>query len=104
MHASNVLGGARLEIGTQHIEPCFIFMHRGDHAASEGLEGFTVLLGAPNDLVVDIGDVAHIGQLVAAMAQPARNHIECHHYPCMPDVAEVIDRHTADVHADLIAG
>ena len=32
--------------------------------------------GAPDDLVVDIGDVVHVGEIKAAGAQPALDHVE----------------------------
>ena len=77
-------------------------MHRSDHAPGERLERLAIFLGSPDDLVVDVSDVAHIGQFVATLAQPARNDIECHHDACMTNMTEVINGHAADVHAHLI--
>jgi hypothetical protein len=55
--------------------------------------------GAADDLVVDVGDVAHVGQGVAAGPQPARDHVEHHHDAGVAEMAEIVDRHAADVHA-----
>ncbi|MNQ89270.1 hypothetical protein D3C85_1045720 [compost metagenome] len=94
---------ARLDVRTQHRKTRLVVVHRGDHALHQGLERLAVLVGAANDLVVDIGDVAHVGEVIAAMAQPARHHVERHHHPGMADMAEVIDGHAADIHAHLVA-
>ncbi|MCY1209951.1 hypothetical protein D9M72_216200 [compost metagenome] len=103
MHASDMVGGTRLDIRTQHAETRLVLMHRRDHALHQRLERFSVLIGATNDLVIDVGDVAHVGKVVATMTQPARHHVEGHHHAGMADVAEVIDRHAADIHAHLVA-
>ena len=56
---------------------------------------------APDDLVLDVGDVADIGHLVAQLQQPAVDHVERHHHARMAHVAQVVDGHAADVHAHL---
>src|SRR6185295_17522445 len=60
-----------------------------------------VLRRALDDLVVYVGDVAHIGDAVAARPQPAPDQVERHHHAAVPDVAVVVDRHAANVHAHL---
>ena len=62
-----------------------------------------ILVSPLDDLVVDIGNIAHIGHVIAEMAQITGDDIEDHHHPGMADMTEVIDRHTTDIHADLIA-
>ena len=57
--------------------------------------------GALDDLVVDVGDVAHIGHVVAARPQPAADHVEHHHHARMAEVAVVVHGHAAHVHAHL---
>jgi hypothetical protein len=54
-----------------------------------------------NDLVVDVGDVAHVGDLQPERAQPARDDIERHQKACVTDMAQIVDRDAADIHADL---
>ncbi|MDT4843544.1 hypothetical protein FQZ97_774780 [compost metagenome] len=103
VHAGDVAGGARLGIRAQHAQARLVLVHGRDHALDQRLERLAVLVGAADDLVVDVGDVAHVGQVVAALAQPAGDHVERHHHPRMADMAEVIDGHAADVHAHLVA-
>ena len=72
-----------------------------DHAGGQSAYGFTVREGALNDLVIDVGDVAHIGHLVASGLKPALHHIECDHRAGVPEVAEVVYGHAADIHAHM---
>ena len=57
--------------------------------------------GARVDLVVDVGDVAHIGDVVGAveMAQQAEQHVEHDDRPRIADMGEVVDRRPAHIHA-----
>ncbi|MCY1535401.1 hypothetical protein D9M68_708030 [compost metagenome] len=103
VHAGDMAGGTRLDVRTQNREARLVLVHRSDHALHQRFERLAVLVGATDDLVVDIGDVAHVGEVIAAMAQPARHHVEGHHHPRMADMAEVIDGHAADIHAHLVA-
>ncbi len=48
-------------------------------------------LGLPDDLVVDVGDVADEGDRQPRGAQVADDHVERHHHPRVADVAEVVD-------------
>ncbi len=93
----------RLDIRTQYVEAGLVLVHGGDHSLDQRLERLAVLAGTADDLVVDVGDVTHVGHVVAAVAQPTGDHVERDHHPCMTDVAEVIDRHATDVHTHLIA-
>ncbi len=102
-HAVDMLRSARLDVRAQYVEARLVLVHGGDHALHQRLERLAVFIGTPNDLVVDIGDVAHVSDLVAALTQPAGDHVEGHHHSCMADVAEVIDGHTAHIHAHLVA-
>src|SRR5690606_4859805 len=73
-----------------------------DHALDQCLERLAVIVGAANDLVVDVGNVAHVGYVVTAMTQPASDHVEGDHHPRMADMTEVIHGHATDIHAHLI--
>ena len=64
---------------------------------------FALLQRAANDLVLDVGDVHHVIELKASVAQPApKNVLECE---CsqIPDMDVVIDRWAAGIHADVSA-
>ena len=56
------------------------------------------------DLVVDVGDVARIGDVVFAidMAQQPEQHVEDDHRARVADMGEVIDRRAADIHAHIV--
>ena len=72
-----------------------------DEASGNRVDRLAVLGGAPDDLVVDVGDVADVGDAVAARAQPAPHHVEHHHEARMPEVQVVVHGDAADVHADV---
>ena len=100
-HPGDVLGRARLEVGLLDPERGGVLVHRRDEARGQRLDRLAVLLRALDDLVVDIGDVAHVGDVEPERAQPAPHHVEHHHDPRVAEMAVVVDRHAADVHAHL---
>ncbi len=50
----------------------------------EGERVFSSLARARDDLVVDVGEVAHVGHAVAQVAQHAHEHVEAAVNPRMP--------------------
>jgi hypothetical protein len=78
-----------------------VLVQRVDHAVGQRADALAVLDGAADDLVVDVGDVAHVGHVEAAHLEPALNHVERDHRAGMAEVAVVVDRHAANVHAHL---
>ena len=96
-----MLRGARLVIGTQDAEAVVILMHGLDEPLGERLDRLTEFRGALDDLVVDVGDVAHEDHAMPAPREIAADDIEGDLRACMTDVAEVIDGIAADIHADL---
>ena len=55
------------------------------------------------DLVVDVGDVAHIGDVLRSieMAQQAEQHVEHDDGARIADMGKVVDRRPAHIHADI---
>ena len=53
------------------------------------------------DLVVDVGDVAHVGDVLGAVEVPQQpeQHVEHDHRPRVADMREVVDRRPAHIHA-----
>ena len=100
-HLADVFGGFGLDVGAQHAQRVAVFVHGGDEARGEFADGFAVFVGAGDDFVVNIGDVAHIGERIAVLPQPAGNHVEHDQHARVAEVAVVIDGHAADVHADV---
>src|SRR5690606_20039784 len=70
-HAVDMFAGPRLLIRTQHAQAALGLMHGGDHALGQLLEAFAIFGSTADDLVVDVGDVAYVGQGVTTVAQPA---------------------------------
>jgi hypothetical protein len=63
------------------------------------LNWLAVLGGTADDLVVDVGDVAHVGEAEAAVTQIAAHHVEHQQHARMTHVHVVVHRKSAHVHA-----
>src|SRR6185312_5488065 len=109
-HLADVLGGARLDGRRQAAERVDVVVKLlvgffGDLADRliERQAGI-FLGGAGVDLVVDVGDVAHIGDVVGAgeMAQQPEQHIEHDHRPRIADMGEVVNRGATDIHPHVL--
>ncbi len=100
-HLRHVFGGTRLDGRGLDAQPADVLVHGGDHLVGQLADGDAALDRAADDLVVDVGDVAHVGHAQTAAPEPALHHVEGHHHPGMADVAQVVDRHAAHVHAHM---
>jgi len=100
-HLRHVLGGARLVRGALDAQRVGILVQRVDHAVGEAADAFLVLHRTLDDLVVHVGDVAHVVHAIAARLEPALHHVEGDHRAGVAEVAVVVDGHAAHVHADL---
>ena len=76
-------------------------MHVANEALSQIADFFALFYRPLDDLVINVGDVANIGDLIATGPQPALYSIEHNQHAGMADVAVVVDRHAADIHAHL---
>src|SRR5690606_14268018 len=76
-------------------------MHGVDKEGGDLPQALARFHGTTNDFVVDIGDVAHIGDAISHGTQPALPDIEAHQHARVPKMAEVVNRHAADIHADV---
>ncbi|MNZ86245.1 hypothetical protein D3C78_1050620 [compost metagenome] len=100
-HLRHIVGGPGLEIRAFDAQGVRILVQRRNHAVGQLADGFAVFHGPTDDLVVDVGDVAHIGHAQAAGAQPALHDIKGDHGAGMPQMTQVIDGHAAHIHADV---
>jgi len=100
-HLRHVVGGARFVGRALDAQRVGVLVQGLDHARGQAADGFAVVQRAGNDLVVDVGDVAHVGHAVAAGLEPALHHVESQHGARVPEVAQVINRHAADVEAHM---
>ena len=94
-------GRARLDVRLLDPQCRRILVHEADEARGQVEDALAVLGRALDDLVVDVGDVAHVGDREAARTQPAAHDVEHDHDARVPDVAVVVDGHAAHVHAHL---
>jgi hypothetical protein len=107
LHFIDMLGRARLDRRRQAAELSDIVVkllvgllgHPADCFVQRQVRVF--FRGARVDLVVDIRDVAHIGDVVGAveMAQQAEQNVENDNGTRVADMGEVIDRRPAHIHA-----
>ena len=100
-HGADLLGGTGADIGIEHVGVA----HDADELVRElgrDLLGRAALLvGAIDDLVIDVREVLGEGDLVAARDEPAADHIEADERTGVADVDVVVDGGAAHVHADL---
>ena len=76
-------------------------MERVDVRLGDFLPVLVFGVGAPDNLVVHVREVAHEGYVKSLAAQEADEDIKDERRARMPDMAEVIDGDTADVHVNL---
>ena len=93
----HMLSCTRFKIRTQYAKTVYILMHGIDESPGQILNAFIILDRPGNYFVIDIGNIADIGDLIASAAEIARDQVKYNHYPGMTDVAEIIDRHSTDV-------
>ena len=84
-----------------HAQGGGILIHGIDKTIRQLADGFLILDGAPDDFVINISDVAHIGDLKPAGAQPALHHVKDDHDTGVAQVAIVVDGHAAHVETNL---
>jgi len=99
-HLRDVVRGARFVRRAFDPQRIGVFMERIDHAIGQGANAFAVFHGTPDDLVVDVGNVAYVVDAIAASPQPALHHVERDHGTRMPQMTKIIDGHATNVHAD----
>ena len=100
-HFGNVVRGAWFDGGWLDAQPANVTVHGGDHLIGQRPNGDAPLERSFDDLVVNVGDVANIGDAVTAALQPPLGHIKRHHHAGMPNVTQVINGHSTDVHSDM---
>ena len=65
-------------------------------------DGHALLHGIADDLVVDVGDIHDVLQLVSALQQEAAQHIDRDEGAEVADMAVVVNREPAGIHADEV--
>ena len=89
----------RIVGGALHAKRVGVAVQVIDHAVGERLDGFAIVQRPTDDFVVNVGDIAHISHRIATGLEPALHHIKGEHGAGVAQVAIVIHRHAADIHA-----
>ena len=100
-HVAHVFGGAWLVGWSQHAERVEICVHGHDHLVGQLTDQNVAFQRAPDDLVVDVGHIAHVSDLQTRGSQPSINDVERDHHAGMSDVTKVVDRDSTHVHAQV---
>ena len=100
-HALDVLGGVRPVVGSLHVEAVHeaevdLFVLAGELGLGDSAFG-----SAGDDLVFDVGDVAHVGDVETGPLEVATDDVEDHGRTRVADVRLVVDRRPAHVHRHL---
>ena len=100
-HLGDMFGRARLDARRQAAQRRNIFLEIIVGRLGQFADRDAALGGARVDLVVDVGDVAHIGDVALRieMPQQAEQHVEHDDRPRVADMREVVDRRPAHIHA-----
>ncbi|VDZ74576.1 Uncharacterised protein [Atlantibacter hermannii] len=96
-----MLRRTRFVIRAQNVQCIKIFMHFGHHAIHQRHKIFAVFIRTFDDFVINVGDVAHVLELVAQEAQVTRHYVKCHKRSPVTDMTEVVNRDTTHVHPDF---
>ena len=110
-HLRDVLGRARLDGRPQAAERIDVLVELALGLLRDGADRLVerqvgIFLRRPRvDLVVDVGDVAHIGDVLGAVEVPQQpeQHVEHDDRPRIADMGEVVDRRPAHIHAHALA-
>src|ERR1700730_10012601 len=108
LHRFDMLGCTRLDAGRQASERLHILMELPLGPFRERADGLVqravgIFFGRPRvDLVVHIGDVAHIDDMIGAVnvAEQPKKHIKHDDRPRIADVGKIIDRRPAHIEAN----
>ncbi len=107
LHLFDMLGRARLDRGRQAAERGHVLVKLPVGCLGQAANRLVqrqagiFLGGARDDLVVDVGDVAHVGDVIGAveMAQQAEQDVEDDDRARVADMSEVVDGRAAHIHA-----
>ena len=100
-HGFNLVRCARTNIWIQNIEPMHLLNERLRKLFRNLLSSPSLLNGALNNLVVNIGQVLSKGDLKTLMHQITANNVKREEGTGVSDVNLIVNRRTAHVHADF---
>jgi hypothetical protein len=103
-HLRHILGRARFGGGPHRVQGAHVIVIELGGARCQVGDALAVRLRRVHDLVFDVGDVAHIGDVRRAisMAQQPEQRVKHHHRPRVADMRIVVDGRAADIHAHVL--
>ena len=101
LHGLDLTRGARTDVGVHDAEAVHLLDEGGRELLGHIGRGATLVVGAVDDLVVNVREVLGKGDLVALVHEITADDVEGQEGPGVADVDLVVDRGTADVHANL---
>ena len=99
-----MLRGLGLDLGRRHPQGRHVLLKGGDVALGHLLPGHPRLLGPAQDLVVDVGKIAHPGDLKTPAPEIAHQDLKGHAGAGVAQVAVVVNRHPAGVKTHFSGG
>ena len=95
----NMLGGAGMHGGGTDAQRLRVLIILGDKAIAQLLDGDAFFIGAADHLIVDIGEILHKRNLVAAMLQIPAQHVEHDKGTGVADMKIIVYRRAAGIDA-----
>src|SRR5690606_37179469 len=104
-HLIDVCGCPRLDGRRERTQSGHILVEGTSGALGYLLDGLAARPCRGDDLVIDVGDIAGIGDLLWAVevAQQAKEHVEHHDGSGVPDVREVVDGGSTDIETHVFS-
>ena len=100
-HFWHKLCGTRLVMRGQHTKRVGVFVGGLNHSLGKRANRFAVFNRSTNNLVVDIGDVANIGDPIPKSLKPATHHVKDNQHTRMANMAKVIHSKATDIQANM---
>ncbi len=94
----NLFRGLRVDRRRQRVQRLNFFHPGRDQPLSQVVGGDALLVGAVDDLVVDVGEVLRVPDGVSQVLEIPPDHVKGDGRHAMTDVRMVIDGNAADVH------
>ena len=100
-HLADILRGTRFDVGGQRAEAAHVALVGVAGAPGQRLDALVVVGGPHDDAVVDVGDVAHVGDARISPLEQAIEHVEHHDRPRIADMDIVVDGRAADIETHM---
>ena len=101
-HLVDVLAGLGLGVGLEHAQRRHVVVERPGETPRQLIDRLAGLLGGVDDLVVDVGDVADVGDAAVVALEDPVQHVEDDHRAGVAEMGEVVDRGPAHIHAHMV--